>query len=1455
MRIYFILLFALSSTVLMAQTTTTQADNIKANKTLTIGTKVVKGFGSTVSNSPDSIPTGAAIYSFVNSVVGGNKVTSAYKKANTDSIFLIINSLPVFAFRDSLGIDSLRLVGTTIQGRKNGVFYNQLTLPTVTVPNLQNVTNSGGLTTNTITVSNGVNLTNIKPDGIELVSDETSNKLGQSGASIGNTLKFPYRNGTYTIPVLVNGQSPDSTGNVDARVIGDAGAVHFNSAYSLKDTSTGYFNYYNASFGSQLYLGGNTGVSGIILSNGTYENNVVGIYAAYNDGTIASFNELEEKYYYAGRAMQYDNNLGRAYISGGLFATDTITGTTMGVTDSSNRMASTAFVKRNTPSFDAVTAVGSTTTRDVTINSIKFGRGGNNTFSNYGLVLGGSSTLNAITGTNSNMGIGGGVMPLATTSTFNVGVGGNVLAALLTGIGNTGVGAATMNKLTDGNYGVAFGYGTDKHKHGNFNVMLGSDINSNYTATDADTLMGNVFLGYQSARQKNRGKYNTYLGTQTGYSSSVTDSGVFVGNQAGYNEATSNKLIIANTASNNLVYGDFSTKKVKINAGATPTLGNYNFEVSGTSNFSDTVTAPTMAATDSSQRVATTAFVKRNGSGGGGSVDLSNYVDRTTAQTVAGAKTFSSLLNTTGLINTKIVAGSTTPAYGSGIFSGAMNNNYQITGAPASNNSHYGMSNVLYFNGYGASIGTLKSAATASLLYLNGANYSLTGSQPLSASSSELNLYASTADNITNSLLKSQFNGTSTVGTYSDLVIEAPSIESGSSIGTYYAIDQQGSAGKNRFAGELIGQKNLLLNGSGTNSSFGGTSSIILGNNSYSTGNGNFLMGDGNQANSSFSFLQGTGNTSYTQRGSGFGLFNSITGDATFAAGIGNITRVDNEIALGSYNENYTVANNTTDRIFSIGIGTGSGNRIDGFRMNQNGEFKLRTAASAANVLAYTASGQLKTDYLFSSYGVNSQGYISSPAVRGYVKNSTLINLDDFNNAMHFSYYGELGQSSFSGFVFKNEVPMTISGNNLVEWWNGSTVAARKAYISKDGDFSLNGALMFSGTAGTTGQVPVSNGSGVPTWTTITGGGAQDSIYFWKRGGNAPTGSSALGTTNSRALSFITAGVERMKIDSITGNVGIGAAPTSGSASLTLGGDLKMGTVINFNGLNASFTNNGTGQITTDLSNIIPASGGGLRIGASVNANDRSVVDIVSTSKGVLFPRLTQTQRLAITSVPKSLFLYDSTVNKFKYYDGTIWRTILDSASAPTGGGVETDPIVAAVNGIVKSNGTTISAAVAGTDYAMPNATNTNYANDYRAANFVAGTNYLAPNGSAAALTSFPTLNQNTTGSAASVPASGVTGIRSYIGYTANATNANLTVAAGTAYHLPSGTLTANRTINVSALTTAADFVEIYNNETAFTWTFTGATVYLSNETAVTTLLANTNYQLRFIDGKIRIIN
>lgn len=88
----------------------------------------------------------------------------------------------------------------------------------------------------------------------------------------------------------------------------------------------------------------------------------------------------------------------------------------------------------------------------------------------------------------------------------------------------------------------------------------------------------------------------------------------------------------------------------------------------------------------------------------------------------------------------------------------------------------------------------------------------------------------------------------------------------------------------------------------------------------------------------------------------------------------------------------------------------------------------------------------------------------------------------------------------------------------------------------------------------------------------------------------------------------------------------------------------------------------------------------------------------------------------------------------------------------------ETDPIVKAINGIVKSNGTTISAAIAGTDY-------------------------LTPSGSAAALTSFPTLNQNTTGSAATL-----TTPRNIQGISFNGSS-NIDIINGTGFVKSSGTV------------------------------------------------------------------
>ena len=91
--------------------------------------------------------------------------------------------------------------------------------------------------------------------------------------------------------------------------------------------------------------------------------------------------------------------------------------------------------------------------------------------------------------------------------------------------------------------------------------------------------------------------------------------------------------------------------------------------------------------------------------------------------------------------------------------------------------------------------------------------------------------------------------------------------------------------------------------------------------------------------------------------------------------------------------------------------------------------------------------------------------------------------------------------------------------------------------------------------------------------------------------------------------------------------------------------------------------------------------------------NSSAMLDVVSTSRGFLAPRMTQNQRDLIATPAQGLLIYqtDNTPG-FYYFNGSLWLSV---------GGlqVETDPIVTTINGIVKSNGSTISSAIAGVDY------------------------------------------------------------------------------------------------------------------------------------------------------------
>jgi len=96
------------------------------------------------------------------------------------------------------------------------------------------------------------------------------------------------------------------------------------------------------------------------------------------------------------------------------------------------------------------------------------------------------------------------------------------------------------------------------------------------------------------------------------------------------------------------------------------------------------------------------------------------------------------------------------------------------------------------------------------------------------------------------------------------------------------------------------------------------------------------------------------------------------------------------------------------------------------------------------------------------------------------------------------------------------------------------------------------------------------------------------------------------------------------------------------------------------------------------------------------NPDSSAMLDIKSTAKGVLVPRLTTTQRTAIKSPAKGLLVYDSTTTSFWFHNGTAWSEITTGANgwnltgnsnlSPTNnfiGTTDKEPLVFKVNNAV----------------------------------------------------------------------------------------------------------------------------------------------------------------------------
>ena len=88
----------------------------------------------------------------------------------------------------------------------------------------------------------------------------------------------------------------------------------------------------------------------------------------------------------------------------------------------------------------------------------------------------------------------------------------------------------------------------------------------------------------------------------------------------------------------------------------------------------------------------------------------------------------------------------------------------------------------------------------------------------------------------------------------------------------------------------------------------------------------------------------------------------------------------------------------------------------------------------------------------------------------------------------------------------------------------------------------------------------------------------------------------------------------------------------------------------------------------------------------AITPDPSSILEIRSTDKGLLIPRMTSTERNNISAPVNGLMIYNTNTNSFNYFDGTIWKEFIAAAgsintvSGTTNkisiGGTSSDPII-----------------------------------------------------------------------------------------------------------------------------------------------------------------------------------
>ena len=182
------------------------------------------------------------------------------------------------------------------------------------------------------------------------------------------------------------------------------------------------------------------------------------------------------------------------------------------------------FTQLNTFSAGISASSGVTFSKDITINSMTVGRGGNSNFSNVAVgsdvlisnaqgndnVAVGNDALKLNTQGGSNIAVGSAALSSNTTAMDNVAIGASALGGATMGGSNVGVGSGALQN-NSGTLNTGVGQGALSWNYGNGNVAVGANALTTPGASDSNVAVGLSTLNIVT------GANNTGIGAEAGY--------------------------------------------------------------------------------------------------------------------------------------------------------------------------------------------------------------------------------------------------------------------------------------------------------------------------------------------------------------------------------------------------------------------------------------------------------------------------------------------------------------------------------------------------------------------------------------------------------------------------------------------------------------------------------------------------------------------------------------------------------------------------------------------------------------------------------------------------------------------------------------------------------------------------------------------------------------------------